>query len=312
MITNAASGRKTDLDTRKSPINSSKDAMRQCAPQARDGAPGQAQAGHAASAGSAPDWTYDSQRSLTAKTTEDLYLKYTTRDGDVLEIHSETTEEIRYDESVRVGAGGKRPAVGDAEASDGAGAAEETDPKKKQLAELRKWAEQVEREVRAQQHKILEQMLKQSGRHLDMGDGRFVALFPECAIDGAVKAAKGEKAGAAEENGDELVPPYWNAENTSDRIVHFATQMAEISGMDPAEFAETIKEAVSKGFGEAAAATGPLTGSAAKLNQRTHELVLSKLSKWLEERKDLAYNQATRSPAISTADVPDGTENNQQ
>jgi hypothetical protein len=193
MITNAASGRKTDLDTRKSPINSSKDAMRQCAPQARDGAPGQAQAGHAASAGSAPDWTYDSQRSLTAKTTEDLYLKYTTRDGDVLEIHSETTEEIRYDESVRVGAGGKRPAVGDAEASDGAGAAEETDPKKKQLAELRKWAEQVEREVRAQQHKILEQMLKQSGRHLDMGDGRFVALFPECAIDGAVKAATGKR-----------------------------------------------------------------------------------------------------------------------
>jgi hypothetical protein len=311
MITNAANARKTDLDTRKPPLNSSKDAMRPCAPQAREGAPPvQAQTGHAAaSAGSAPDWTYDSQRSLTAKTTEDLYLKYTTRDGDVLEIRSETTEEIRYDEYVHAGAGGKKPAVGDAEGPDGAEAAEETDPKKKQLAELRKWAKEVDREVRAQQHKILEQMLKQSGRQLDMGDGRFVALFHECAIDGAVK---GETTGEAEENGDELVPPYWNAENTSDRIVHFATQMAEISGMDPAEFAETIKEAVSKGFGEAAAATGPLTGSAAKLNQRTHELVLSKLSKWLEERKDLAYNQATRSPAISTADVPDGTENYQQ
>jgi hypothetical protein len=310
MITNAAGARKTDLDASKPSLNSSKDAQRGCAPQAQAATPAAGQAGAPAAAGFAPDWTYDSRRSLTAKTTDDLYLKYTTRDGDVLEIHSETTEEIRYDEYTHVGAGGKPSAAGGAEGSDEAGAAEETDPKKKQLAELREWAKQVDREVRAQQHKILEQMLKQSGRQMDMGDGRFVALFPEGAADGAGKP--GECGDAGESNGDELVPPYWNAENTSDRIVHFATQMAEISGMDPEEFAETIKDAVSKGFGEAAAATGPLTGSAAKLNQRTHEMVLDKLSKWLEERKELAYNQATRSPAISTADVPDGIENHQQ
>ncbi|MEO6096861.1 MAG: hypothetical protein ABIW76_14775 [Fibrobacteria bacterium] len=308
MITNAANARKTDLESPKASLNSSKDALCKGAPQAT--APAPAQPGPvAASAPCVPDWTYDSRRSLTAKTTEDLYLKYTTRDGDVLEIHSETNEEIRYDEYAHAGARGKEPALGDAEKLDDAGAAEETDPKQKQLAELREWAKQVEREVRAQQHKILEQMLKQSGRQMDMGDGRFLAFFPETGADGTGKSGE---AGATEENGDELVPPYWNAENTSDRIVHFATQMAEISGMDPEEFAETIKDAVSRGFGEAAAATGPLTGSAAKLNQRTHELVLEKLSKWLEERKDLAYNQATRSPAISTADVPDGTENNLQ
>jgi hypothetical protein len=240
----------------------------------------------------------------------------TSKDGkaDVLEGSSKTTEEFRYDEHVTIsadaralaaracgndGKGGKHGLTHDGaeEATDATDAqaaaeAEALDPKEKQLKELREWAKQVEREVRLQQHKILEQMLKQSGKDDGKNGSPFLMVTP----DGTCV-----RPGNTEKTEEAQVPEYWNAENTSDRIVHFATQMAEISGMDPEEFGEIIKEAVSKGFDQAGAATGELTGAAAKLNKDTKDLVFSKLSKWLEERKDMPYNQGAQNPAAAGA-----------
>lgn len=317
MITNAASASNLAPEQPKPSLKSPKDGgtHSQAASKPDASAP-KAKSGLSCSA--TPDWTYDSKTSLTYARTEDLYLKYTARNGDVLEVSTKTTEVFRYDEHVTISAdaralaaracakdgndgkdgkdgkgGGRGVAYDGARAMDtaDAGAAaetEETDPKAKQLKELREWAKQVEREVRLQQHKILERMLKQSGKDEDENGKPFLMVTPDgvCARPG--KAEKAEEA---------QVPEYWNAENTSDRIVHFATQMAEISGMDLREFGEIIKEAVSKGFDQAGAATGELTGAAAKLNKDTRDLVFSKLSKWLEERKDMPYNQGAQTPA---------------
>ncbi len=78
--------------------------------------------------------------------------------------------------------------------------------------------------------------------------------------------------------------------------------------MDLKEFGEIIKEAVSKGFDHAGAATGELTGAAAKLNKDTRDLVNAKLSKWLEEHIDMPYNQGAQNPAVAGAKNASGLE----
>ena len=199
-------------------------------------------------------------------------------------------------------AGGGEPK---AEVAGGSAEAAEApeDPKEKQAAGLRAWAEGVEREVRMQQQRLLEQSLKQNGKHVQTSDGKFLVILPEPG------AADPESADA---DGEFPVPEYWNAENTSDRIVHFATQMAAISGMDPAEFAEKIIAAVSAGFDQANAETGDLPGAAGKLNRDTRELVFAKLSKWLEDSKSGEYNLGTLQTAIPTPEVTRGTQDYQQ
>ena len=88
--------------------------------------------------------------------------------------------------------------------------------------------------------------------------------------------------------------------NTGDKIKDFAKK-----------FADQIKKAVGAGFDQANEATGELPGAAGKLNRDTRELVFSKLSKWLDDRKSGAYNHGALDKAHSTAEVPDGTENHQ-
>ncbi|MDB5102588.1 MAG: hypothetical protein JWP91_277 [Fibrobacteres bacterium] len=288
MISNSANVSRKDPVPPSPALNSSKDGPKT---EARNAAP-EAKEGPAVSA-SAPDWNYESRTSLSYSRTEDLYLKYTSRDGDVLEMSSHKSETADYRELLSISAGAKALAADDAKkkagGKDAAGNTEETDPKAKQLAELREWARQVEKEVRQQQLKILEQILKQSGKHVEAGEGRFLMVMPDGGPDASGPAAKTEAA---------PVPEYWNAENTSDRIVHFATQMAEISGLDPKEFAESIRKAIGDGFDQAHEATGDLTGPAAKLNQDTRDLVFTKLSKWLEEREPKMDNQGPTKQAI--------------
>ena len=303
MITNAAIASNLAPEPPKPSLKTSKDGGVHCRAGSRADGSGAPAAGHATAY--TPDWNYDSKTSLTYTRTEDLYLKYTSRDGSMLEMSSQTTEEFRYDEHVTISADARalaaRACAKDADKAtepDPATEAEALDPKEKQLKELREWAKQVEREVRLQQHKILEQMLKQSGRDGDKHGNPFLVVTPDGVC---VRPPDGgcARPGNAEKTEEAQVPEYWNAENTSDRIVHFATQMAEISGMDLKEFGEIIKEAVSKGFDQAGAATGELTGAAAKLNKDTRDLVFSKLSKWLEERKDMPYNQGAQKPAAA-------------
>ena len=331
MISNTASAPAKPLESAKPTLNSPKDGSQAAAPTKHASKPGDpvaalgnpvaAPATPAKSDSWAPDWSYDSHTSLETSRNEDLYLKYTSKDGDVLEVRSENREETTYSEALRINGKAKPWADGDTaldkpgangltivreahERNDARKADDaEMDPKEKQLADLRKWAKEVEHELRLQQLRLLEQYLKQSGRHVDSGDGKFLLVY----IPG-----QDEKAKADGSEGEANVPEYWNAENTSDRIVHFATQMSEIAGMDPAEFAKTMFKSVRDGFDQAGEATGELPGAAGKLNRDTRELVFAKLSKWLEEREALPYNEGALSNASSTSDVHDGTENNQQ
>lgn len=241
-----------------------------------------------------------------ASTTDIAHLKYTSKDGDVLEVDLEHREEtfagVAFSADARGCAhkgGSALDAAGlagaNAEASEPAGA--DADARLKKLAELRDWAAQVADEVRQQQRRILEEFLKRSGKFMPGSEGRFIVVQP--APEEAQTEADDCEAG---------IPEYWNAENTSDRIVHFATQMAQIAGGD-SDFAETIINAVTEGFEQANAATGPMPGAAGELNRKTHDLTMSKLSKWLEEHKAGGYNLGARTEENPTLAVPDGIEN---
>ncbi len=318
MIGNATASLVGDRDIPKPALNSSKDS----APAASGPACAPAAANNA-------DWSFSASATSYSYQNESLHMKYTSRDGDVLELTAESTEEtyafagVQYDSRGRTGdaplGGGAAAefldsvakqagvdgidgllAAGNTEAADGAEGAE-GDARVLQLKRLREWAAEVEKEVRKQSQRILEESLKRMGKHVDAGDGRFCIIYVDQSGEGS-DAADDCEAG---------IPEYWNAENTSDRIVHFATQMAEIAG-DDSEFAQNIMQAVVDGFDQANAVTGPLPGAAGELNKKTHDLTMSKLSKWLEDHKAKSYNQGTQSDAISTAEVPHGIENHEQ
>jgi hypothetical protein len=224
-----------------------------------------------------------SAESAFAYAQETLEVRLRSKDGDVLEVKRSVTVAAGYNRSAYGcdhGAceGGRpeglpaRPAkAGMAEGAAGSGGG---------LRTAMEWAREVETELRRQQAAMLEALLK--GRDGERAEGtRF-------AVVGLVLVAEQgapEEAGEAEEA---EVPEYWNAENTSDRIVAFATSFAAIHG--DGEFAEKILKAVGDGFEQAHALTGDLPGAAGKLNRDTKNLVFEKLEKWLEEWEAGAYN----------------------
>jgi len=256
------------------------------------------------------------QAAYASVESDSLHMKYTSKDGDVVEVDWEHREEVFAGVAFAADAPGKgadkssadkgpaEAATAGANAEAAQPAATSADARLEQLARLREWAAQVADEVRKQQKHILDESLKQSGKFMSGGDGRFILIYAEARTsetDGKESAGEGE-------NG---IPEYWNAENTSDRIVKFATQMAQIAGKD-SEFAKTIIKAVADGFDQANAATGPLTGAAAELNKKTRELTFTKLSKWLDDPKSMVYNQGARNEAIPNPDTTHGSENHEQ
>jgi hypothetical protein len=82
------------------------------------------------------------------------------------------------------------------------------------------------------------------------------------------------------------VPDYWNAENTSQRIVDFAMSFR---GMAPElsddEYVEQIRAAVQKGFGQAKSMLGDMPGPSAKLYNDTYNLAMKKFDDVLAEMK---------------------------
>jgi len=82
------------------------------------------------------------------------------------------------------------------------------------------------------------------------------------------------------------VPEYWNAENTSQRIVDFATSFYEGSGQDVKEFGDKIVQAVKQGFEDANKILGNLPGAAGELTSNTQELTLEKLDRWIAENSN--------------------------
>jgi hypothetical protein len=89
-----------------------------------------------------------------------------------------------------------------------------------------------------------------------------------------------EEVDPAEELG---IPEYWNAENTSQRIVDFATSFFEVSGKDAEEFGRIIIGAVKRGFEEANEILGNLPGAVGRLIAQTQSLTLEKLDAWVEQ-----------------------------
>ncbi len=248
--------------------------------------------------------------------TESLHLKIASKDGDVVELDWEHREETYAGVTFTDGAArpGLPASTGDVSEVAGANAeaaepsatgadATDADARLLQLSRLREWAAKVAEEVRKQQKRILEETLKQSGKFMPGSEGRFIVIY-----------ASPDQAGNADgDSGDaeKGIPEYWNAENTSDRIVKFATQMAEIAGKD-SDFAKTIVKAVADGFDQANAATGPMPGAAGELNKKTRELTFAKLSKWLDDHQAMGYNQGAQTEEIPNPDNAHGSENHEQ
>jgi hypothetical protein len=80
------------------------------------------------------------------------------------------------------------------------------------------------------------------------------------------------------------VPEYWNAENTSQRIVDFAMSFRDMyPDMSDEEYVEQVRDAVQKGFEEAKGILGDnLPGPSAKLFNDTYESTMGKFDEWLE------------------------------
>jgi hypothetical protein len=97
-------------------------------------------------------------------------------------------------------------------------------------------------------------------------------------FDSPDAAAKIDKAQKIE------VPEYWNAENTSQRIVDFATQFLDAFKGSGEEFLKTMKDAIDAGFKQAKDLLGDLPDQVNKLVSDTHDLVMQKLDKWAESK----------------------------
>lgn len=80
------------------------------------------------------------------------------------------------------------------------------------------------------------------------------------------------------------VPEYWNAENTSQRIVDFATQFLDAFKGSGSEFLTAIKNAIDDGFKQAKDLLGNLPDNVNTLVSDTHDLVMQKLDKWAETK----------------------------
>lgn len=88
------------------------------------------------------------------------------------------------------------------------------------------------------------------------------------------------------------IPEYWNAENTSQRIVDFATSFFGAFKGDKGEFLSKIKEAIEKGFDQAKKMWGgEFPKAASNLVKNTHDLIMEKLDEWAGEGNDSAENE---------------------
>jgi hypothetical protein len=80
------------------------------------------------------------------------------------------------------------------------------------------------------------------------------------------------------------LPEYWNAENTSQRIVDFATSFYSMFKGSGEDFLAMIKDAIGQGFSQAKDITGDLPDAVSKLVNNTHDLAMKKLDAWAQEQ----------------------------
>jgi hypothetical protein len=80
------------------------------------------------------------------------------------------------------------------------------------------------------------------------------------------------------------IPEYWNAENTSQRIVDFATSFLDVFEGKGESFLTIIKDAIDDGFSQAREMLGELPDAVAELSDDTYALTMDKLDAWAIEQ----------------------------
>lgn len=88
------------------------------------------------------------------------------------------------------------------------------------------------------------------------------------------------------------IPQYWNAENTSQRIVDFATSFYGAFEGQGSEFLSTIKAAIEDGFKQAQDLLGDLPDEVSGLIGDTYNMVMQKLDAWAGEQGITVDNAA--------------------
>lgn len=100
------------------------------------------------------------------------------------------------------------------------------------------------------------------------------------------------------------IPEYWNAENTSQRIVDFATQFfAGFKGAGE-DFLKIIKDAIEKGFNQAKEMLGELPDAVSRLVSDTYDLVMKKLDQWAQDNGISTGGSEEDATAPQHADAP--------
>ena len=103
-----------------------------------------------------------------------------------------------------------------------------------------------------------------------------------------VETSESEEANTTEaiEKTDMLeIPEYWNAENTSQRIVDFALSFFDLYEGSGDEFLTMIKNAIDEGFNQARELMGELPEEVADLVDDTYSLAMEKLEAWAIEKE---------------------------
>jgi hypothetical protein len=107
-------------------------------------------------------------------------------------------------------------------------------------------------------------------------------------VDGKIDK-KEKKAGTTDATGAERpvadVPEYWNAENTSQRIVDFALSFRGLFKGTDEEYYNLIKNAIDDGFKQARDMLGDLPDAVNNLVDDTYALTMKKLDDWLGGQK---------------------------
>jgi hypothetical protein len=81
------------------------------------------------------------------------------------------------------------------------------------------------------------------------------------------------------------LPDYWNADNTAQRIVDFATSFSSAFSGSGEEFISTIKDAIKEGFSQAGFDTDKTYSDPVnKLTAKTYALAMDKVDQWAQEQ----------------------------
>jgi len=97
------------------------------------------------------------------------------------------------------------------------------------------------------------------------------------------KSQKVKKGEETQETPKIEIPEYWNAENTSQRIVDFATSFFSAFEGKGEEFLNMMKSAIDEGFSQAREILGAVPEEVGALTDETYALVMEKIDNWAAE-----------------------------